>query len=74
MRTRGLETQLHNFYGASESSCTIYTVPQEGIDLEIFPSKAQSSFRILFRISKGTLWPAAATFLCLCDAGGAKFK
>ncbi|CAE7029035.1 tycC [Symbiodinium natans] len=40
MRTRGLEAQVHNFYGASESSCTVYTVPKEGIDLEIFPSKA----------------------------------
>ena len=47
MRTRGLETQLHNFYGASESSCTIYTVPQEGIDLQIFPSKARSASRSL---------------------------
>eukprot|EP00437_Effrenium_voratum_P004477 CAMPEP_0181435406 /NCGR_PEP_ID=MMETSP1110-20121109/20316_1 /TAXON_ID=174948 /ORGANISM="Symbiodinium sp., Strain CCMP421" /LENGTH=1047 /DNA_ID=CAMNT_0023558939 /DNA_START=36 /DNA_END=3177 /DNA_ORIENTATION=+ len=38
--TRGLEAHLHNFYGASESSCTVYTVPKNGIDLEIFPSKA----------------------------------
>eukprot|EP00930_Biecheleria_cincta_P055479 TRINITY_DN4179_c0_g1_i1.p1 TRINITY_DN4179_c0_g1~~TRINITY_DN4179_c0_g1_i1.p1 ORF type:complete len:1089 (-),score=159.96 TRINITY_DN4179_c0_g1_i1:107-3373(-) len=29
--------QLHNFYGASESSCTIYTVPQGGVDLSLFP-------------------------------------
>ncbi|CAE7602347.1 tycA [Symbiodinium sp. CCMP2456] len=40
VRTRGVEAQLHNFYGASESSCTVYTVPKEGIDLDIFPSKA----------------------------------
>lgn len=40
VRTRGVEAQLHNFYGASESSCTVYTVPKEGIDLDLFPSKA----------------------------------
>lgn len=40
MQTRGLEAQLHNFYGASESSCTVYTVPKTGVDLEVFPSKA----------------------------------
>lgn len=28
---------LHNFYGASESSCTIYTVPHGGVDLSLFP-------------------------------------
>ena len=32
--------QLHNFYGASESSCTVYTVLSDGVDLTIFPSKA----------------------------------
>lgn len=37
---RGMEAKVHNFYGASESSCTIYTVPDEGIDLTVFPSKA----------------------------------
>ncbi|CAE8632442.1 unnamed protein product [Polarella glacialis] len=37
---RGLEAQLHNFYGASESSCTVYTVPKEGVDLSAFPTKA----------------------------------
>eukprot|EP00435_Cladocopium_sp_Y103_P031855 s4606_g8.t1 len=40
MQTRGLEAQLHNFYGASESSCTVYTVPKTGVDLQVFPSKA----------------------------------
>jgi len=34
------QVHMHNFYGASESSCTVYTVPKEGIDLSIFPSKA----------------------------------
>eukprot|EP00930_Biecheleria_cincta_P014198 TRINITY_DN12314_c1_g4_i1.p1 TRINITY_DN12314_c1_g4~~TRINITY_DN12314_c1_g4_i1.p1 ORF type:complete len:1079 (+),score=135.28 TRINITY_DN12314_c1_g4_i1:127-3363(+) len=34
------QAELHNFYGASESSCTIYTVPQEGVDLSLFPVKA----------------------------------
>jgi len=34
------KASMHNFYGASESSCTVYTVPKEGINLEIFPSKA----------------------------------
>lgn len=32
-------TRLHNFYGASESSCCVYTVPREGVDLSLFPSK-----------------------------------
>jgi len=40
VQTRGMQAHLHNFYGASESSCTIYTVPKEGIDLNIFPTKA----------------------------------
>ncbi|CAK9061774.1 Tyrocidine synthase 2 (Tyrocidine synthase II) [Includes: ATP-dependent proline adenylase (ProA) (Proline activase) [Durusdinium trenchii] len=41
VKTRGLEAaSLHNFYGASESSCTVYTVPSSGIDTQIFPSKA----------------------------------
>eukprot|EP00440_Ansanella_granifera_P039243 gb/GFBE01042577.1/.p1 GENE.gb/GFBE01042577.1/~~gb/GFBE01042577.1/.p1 ORF type:complete len:1130 (+),score=192.57 gb/GFBE01042577.1/:1-3390(+) len=35
--TTGLNAQLHNFYGASESSCAVYTVPAAGIDLELFP-------------------------------------
>eukprot|EP00931_Biecheleriopsis_adriatica_P087763 TRINITY_DN6218_c0_g1_i1.p1 TRINITY_DN6218_c0_g1~~TRINITY_DN6218_c0_g1_i1.p1 ORF type:complete len:1080 (+),score=140.11 TRINITY_DN6218_c0_g1_i1:116-3241(+) len=29
---------LHNFYGASESSCTIYTVPHGGVDLSLYPT------------------------------------
>jgi len=33
-------TGLHNFYGASESSCAVYSVPRSGIDLSLFPSKA----------------------------------
>nr|AYF56485.1 nonribosomal peptide synthetase 8131 [Ostreopsis cf. ovata] len=37
---RGVEAQVHNFYGASESSCTVYTVPKDGIDLSLFPNKA----------------------------------
>jgi len=37
---RGFDAQLHNFYGASESSCTVYTVPKEGVPLNLFPSKA----------------------------------
>uniref|UniRef100_A0A7S4VJA2 AMP-dependent synthetase/ligase domain-containing protein n=1 Tax=Alexandrium monilatum TaxID=311494 RepID=A0A7S4VJA2_9DINO len=37
---RSLEAQLHNFYGASESSCTVYTVPKGGVDLAAFPNKA----------------------------------
>jgi len=40
VQTRGLQAQLHNFYGASESSCTVYTVPKNGIDLSVFPTKA----------------------------------
>mmetsp|Transcript_59575 Transcript_59575/g.96397 ORF Transcript_59575/g.96397 Transcript_59575/m.96397 type:complete len:1095 (+) Transcript_59575:118-3402(+) len=36
----GISAQLHNFYGASESSCTIYTVPRQGIDLSVFPKNA----------------------------------
>mmetsp|Transcript_41865 Transcript_41865/g.76059 ORF Transcript_41865/g.76059 Transcript_41865/m.76059 type:complete len:1174 (-) Transcript_41865:155-3676(-) len=34
------EMQMHNFYGASESSCTVYTVPKVGIDMNLFPNKA----------------------------------
>lgn len=34
------QARLHNFYGASESSCTVYTVPPEGIDTAVFPLKA----------------------------------
>lgn len=40
VRTRGLTAEIHNFYGASESSCTVYTVPRGGVDLERFPTKA----------------------------------
>ncbi|CAE8680461.1 unnamed protein product [Polarella glacialis] len=36
----GMSARVHNFYGASESSCTIYTVPREGIDLRIYPNQA----------------------------------
>jgi amino acid adenylation domain-containing protein len=39
MALRGLDARLHNFYGASESSCTVYTVPKEGMNLTIFPKK-----------------------------------
>jgi amino acid adenylation domain-containing protein len=40
IQARGFDATLHNFYGASESSCCIYTVPRTGIPLELFPSKA----------------------------------
>jgi amino acid adenylation domain-containing protein len=40
MEMRGFDAKIHNFYGASESSCTVYTVPREGVPLSIFPSKA----------------------------------
>lgn len=39
MNTSGLEAKLHNFYGASESSCTVYTIPKQGVDLSAFPAK-----------------------------------
>merc|ERR1719253_144696 len=38
--SRGFDASLHNFYGASESSCTVYTVPREGVPLDLFPAKA----------------------------------
>ncbi|OLQ05334.1 Linear gramicidin synthase subunit D [Symbiodinium microadriaticum] len=34
-----LKATLRNFYGASESSCTIYQVPAHGVDLRVFPNK-----------------------------------
>lgn len=37
---RRLPAQLHNVYGASESSCTIYTVPREGIDTSLWAKRA----------------------------------
>eukprot|EP00746_Dinoflagellata_sp_MGD_P002200 gnl/MRDRNA2_/MRDRNA2_104257_c0_seq1.p1 gnl/MRDRNA2_/MRDRNA2_104257_c0~~gnl/MRDRNA2_/MRDRNA2_104257_c0_seq1.p1 ORF type:complete len:1108 (-),score=158.55 gnl/MRDRNA2_/MRDRNA2_104257_c0_seq1:24-3302(-) len=40
VQTKGIRACLHNYYGASESSCTIYTVPHNGINLELFPNKA----------------------------------
>jgi len=41
VRLGGLAADLHNFYGASESSCTVYTVPRPaGVDLSLFPNKA----------------------------------
>jgi len=40
MRGMHPEMQMHNFYGASESSCTVYTVPKAGIDMNVFPNKA----------------------------------
>mmetsp|Transcript_140089 Transcript_140089/g.254740 ORF Transcript_140089/g.254740 Transcript_140089/m.254740 type:complete len:1172 (-) Transcript_140089:20-3535(-) len=39
VQMHGFDAKLHNFYGASESSCCVYTVPKDGIDLSIFPSK-----------------------------------
>jgi len=34
---RGLSVTLRNFYGASESSCTVYTVPEHGVDTALYP-------------------------------------
>jgi len=34
---RGLSVTLRNFYGASESSCTVYTVPEHGVDTVLYP-------------------------------------
>lgn len=31
VKMRGMDVQVHNFYGASESSCTVYTVPKTGV-------------------------------------------
>jgi hypothetical protein len=36
---RMLAASLHNFYGASESSCATFTVPPTGMDLALFPNK-----------------------------------
>eukprot|EP00931_Biecheleriopsis_adriatica_P036942 TRINITY_DN2120_c0_g3_i1.p1 TRINITY_DN2120_c0_g3~~TRINITY_DN2120_c0_g3_i1.p1 ORF type:complete len:1142 (+),score=165.38 TRINITY_DN2120_c0_g3_i1:59-3484(+) len=36
----GMKATVRNFYGASESGCTIYRVPKSGIDMELFPGKA----------------------------------
>jgi len=38
-KSRGMSATVHNLYGASESSCTVYTVPKTGIDLTRWPSK-----------------------------------
>jgi amino acid adenylation domain-containing protein len=38
VNTSGLNARLCNFYGASESPCTVYRVPLQGIDLDLFPS------------------------------------
>jgi len=40
----GVEARLHNFYGASESSCAVYTVPPQGVNLDLFPSKVPAGF------------------------------
>eukprot|EP00746_Dinoflagellata_sp_MGD_P147360 gnl/MRDRNA2_/MRDRNA2_79716_c0_seq1.p1 gnl/MRDRNA2_/MRDRNA2_79716_c0~~gnl/MRDRNA2_/MRDRNA2_79716_c0_seq1.p1 ORF type:complete len:991 (+),score=126.14 gnl/MRDRNA2_/MRDRNA2_79716_c0_seq1:303-2975(+) len=40
VEARGIKAHLHNYYGASESSCTVYTVPSNGINLQLFPNKA----------------------------------
>jgi len=38
--TAGLESAcLRNFYGASESCCTVYKVPSGGVDTDRFPNK-----------------------------------
>jgi amino acid adenylation domain-containing protein len=39
VKSKGMSASVHNLYGASESSCTIYTVPKTGIDLTLWPSK-----------------------------------
>lgn len=36
---RGCTAILHNLYGASEGSLAVYTVPQDGVDLDLFPRK-----------------------------------
>jgi amino acid adenylation domain-containing protein len=38
-KSRGMSATVHNLYGASESSCTVYTVPKTGVDLATWPSK-----------------------------------
>lgn len=40
VQTAGITAWLTNMYGASESSCTLYTVPKEGVNLSLFPNKA----------------------------------
>jgi len=37
VQSRGVSVALTNIYGASESSCTIYTVPTRGMDLAVYP-------------------------------------
>jgi len=32
--------KLHNFYGASESSCAVYTLPSTGVPVESYPKNA----------------------------------
>eukprot|EP00928_Gymnodinium_smaydae_P078221 TRINITY_DN6198_c0_g1_i1.p1 TRINITY_DN6198_c0_g1~~TRINITY_DN6198_c0_g1_i1.p1 ORF type:complete len:1143 (+),score=238.75 TRINITY_DN6198_c0_g1_i1:317-3430(+) len=39
-RARQLEASLHNVYGASESSCTVWTLPPEGFDASQWPNRA----------------------------------
>jgi len=54
------KASLHNFYGASESSCTVYTVPKGGINLDIFPSKAPA----------GTPQPHSCVYVMRAGEGG----
>jgi len=39
-----ISATVRNVYGASESSCTVYTVPRAGVDLSIFPKRVPAGF------------------------------
>lgn len=52
-----LNATIRNFYGASESSCTIYKVPAEGVDEQLFPS----------RVPAGLPQPYADVYLMAVD-------
>eukprot|EP00929_Paragymnodinium_shiwhaense_P042350 TRINITY_DN2192_c2_g1_i1.p1 TRINITY_DN2192_c2_g1~~TRINITY_DN2192_c2_g1_i1.p1 ORF type:complete len:1124 (+),score=197.03 TRINITY_DN2192_c2_g1_i1:103-3474(+) len=39
VKSKNMKAKLHNVYGASESSCTVYTVPEAGLDTEQWPNR-----------------------------------
>jgi len=75
VQAKGVTAALTNFYGASESSCTTFTVPVRGMDLVAYPKnvpagKPQPHAEVY--LMRAVSQPAGETSLLSTEAGKAE--